>query len=35
MLGHADLTVLKHYLALTEADISAAHRKHGPVDSTL
>jgi len=35
MLGHADLGTLKHYLALTEADISAAHRKHGPVDSTL
>lgn len=35
MLGHADLTVLKHYLHLVEADIQAAHRKHGPVDSNL
>ena len=35
LMGHADIAVLKHYLALAEADLAEAHRQHGPVDSYL
>lgn len=35
LMGHADLTMLRRYLALVEADLQTAHRRHGPVDSTL
>lgn len=35
LMGHADLTVLRRYLAQTEADLKAAHEKAGPVDNWL
>lgn len=35
LMGHADLTVLRRYLALTETDLSLAHQQHGPVNSHL
>jgi hypothetical protein len=34
-LGHADLTMLRRYLALVETDLVTAHREHGPVDTLL
>ena len=33
LMGHADLTILKRYLAQTEADLRAAHARAGPVDN--
>lgn len=33
MLGHADITVLRRYLAQTQADIIRAHQIHSPVDN--
>ena len=33
LMGHADLTVLRRYLAQTEADVTKAHERHSPVDS--
>ena len=33
LMGHADLTVLRRYLAQTEADVTKAHEMHSPVDS--
>ena len=35
LMGHADLQVLRRYLALTEHDLSEAHRQHGAVDSAM
>lgn len=35
LMGHADLTVLKQYLALVEDDLKDAHDKHGVVDNLL
>jgi integrase/recombinase XerD len=35
IMGHSDLTVLRRYLALVEADLADAHRKHGAVDNML
>ena len=35
LMGHADLTVLRRYLAQTVEDLGAAHEKHGPVDGLL
>lgn len=35
LLGHADLQVVRKYLALVESDLADAHRAHGPVDSQL
>ncbi len=35
IMGHADLTMLRRYLALTETDLADAHRQHGPVDANL
>ncbi len=35
LMGHNDLTVLRRYLALVEADLADAHRKHGPLDNIL
>jgi site-specific recombinase XerD len=35
LMGHSDLTVLRRYLAQTEADLRAAHEKAGPVDNLL
>lgn len=32
LLGHADLGVLRRYLAQTDADVTSAHEKHSPVD---
>lgn len=32
LMGHADLTVLRRYLAQTEADLCEAHKKASPVD---
>lgn len=33
LLGHADLSVLRQYLALVETDLQEAHSLFGPVDS--
>ncbi len=35
LMGHADLSVLRRYLAQTEDDLRAAHERTGPVDSLL
>jgi site-specific recombinase XerD len=35
LMGHADLTVLRRYLAQTESDLQAAHEKAGVVDKML
>jgi len=35
LMGHSDLTVLRRYLAQTEADLSSAHRQVSPVESLL
>ncbi|MCO6450400.1 MAG: tyrosine-type recombinase/integrase [Caldilineales bacterium] len=35
LMGHADLTMLRRYLALAESDLEDAHRRHGPVDTHL
>ena len=35
LMGHADLTMLRRYLAQTDADIQEAHDKAGPVDHWL
>jgi site-specific recombinase XerD len=35
LMGHADLSVLRRYLAQTEADLQAAHAKSGPVDRMM
>ena len=32
LMGHADIHVLKQYLALTGQDLQRAHREAGPVD---
>lgn len=32
LMGHTDLTVLRWYVALAEADLAAAHRKASPLD---
>jgi integrase/recombinase XerC/integrase/recombinase XerD len=32
LMGHSDLTVLRRYVALAEADIADAHRRSSPVD---
>lgn len=33
LMGHVDITVLKHYLDLLEDDIQGAHRKFGVIDN--
>jgi site-specific recombinase XerD len=33
LMGHEDLTVLRRYLALVEADLQTAHRRFGVVDN--
>jgi site-specific recombinase XerD len=33
LMGHADLTVLRRYLAQTDEDLKLAHRKHSPAES--
>lgn len=35
LMGHADLTVLRRYLAQTEDDLRAAHERASPVDKML
>lgn len=35
MMGHADLSVLRRYLAQTDSDLQAAHGKASPVDRLL
>jgi site-specific recombinase XerD len=35
LMGHSDLTVLRRYLAQTEADIEEAHMLGSPVDKSL
>ncbi len=35
LMGHADLSVLRRYLAQTEEDLRRAHERCGPVDSLL
>lgn len=35
LMGHEDITVLKQYLALVEADLQSAHAAHGAVDRFL
>jgi site-specific recombinase XerD len=32
LMGHADLTVLRRYVALAEADLAQAHRNASPAD---
>lgn len=34
-MGHADLTVLRRYLAQTEDDLRRAHKRAGVVDKML
>ena len=33
LMGHEDITVLKHYLAILDSDLREAHRRHGVVDN--
>jgi len=35
LMGHADLTVLRRYLAQTSEDVRRAHQRSGPVDRLL
>ncbi len=35
IMGHADLAILRRYLALVEQDLEDAHRKYGAVDNML
>ncbi|MBC7233113.1 MAG: tyrosine-type recombinase/integrase [Chloroflexi bacterium] len=35
LMGHADLSVLRRYLAQTEGDLKQAHERFGPVDKLL
>jgi len=35
LMGHADLTVLRRYLAQTREDLQSAHERAGPVDRLL
>lgn len=35
LMGHADLGVLRRYLAQTERDLAEAHRRSGAVDNLL
>ena len=35
LMGHADLSILRRYLALAETDLQTAHREHGAVDTIL
>jgi integrase/recombinase XerD len=35
LMGHADLQIVRQYLALVEHDLADAHRQHGPVDALL
>lgn len=35
LMGHADLQILRRYLAQTQADVERAHAEHSPVDRML
>lgn len=35
LMGHADIQVLRHYLALVDSDLAAAHARYGAVDQWL
>lgn len=35
LMGHSDITVLRHYLALVEHDLANAHERYGPADNML
>jgi integrase/recombinase XerD len=35
LMGHADIQVLRRYLAQTDSDTQEGHRRAGPVDSIL
>ncbi len=35
LMGHADLAMLRKYLALVQSDLEAAHKRHGAVDTLL
>jgi len=35
LMGHADLSVLRKYLALVQGDLETAHKRHGAVDNML
>jgi integrase/recombinase XerC len=35
LTGHADIAILRQYLALAESDAQVAHEKYGPVDHML
>ena len=35
LMGHADITVLREYLAIVENDLEEAHIKYGAVDSLI
>lgn len=35
LLGHADFSSMKHYLALVETDLKRAHQQHSPVNTLL
>jgi len=35
LMGHADISILRRYLAQTHDDLLVAHRRHGPVDGLL
>ena len=35
LMGHADLQILRRYLAQTDEDLRKAHHKHSPVDNLL
>jgi hypothetical protein len=34
-MGHANLEMLRRYLAQTESDLAKAHNEYGAVDQTL
>lgn len=35
LMGHADIQILRRYLALVEHDLASAHKRSGPVDNIL
>ncbi|MBI1294967.1 tyrosine-type recombinase/integrase [bacterium] len=35
LMGHADIQVLRRYLALVENDLAQAHKRYGPADNML
>jgi site-specific recombinase XerD len=35
LMGHADIQVLRRYLALAESDLASAHKRYGAVDNML